>query len=115
MIISSNALASALTFSRIILQIKRAVADFKTNLREKIKTTDDKSIGNSFKKILDSVHPLIGKYEGIIYYPYSSKINFRPIFSFIKGNKFIFLVSFSQPDPSMSLTTDGLNNIMERR
>jgi hypothetical protein len=35
--------------------IKKAVADFKTDLREKIKTTDDKSLGNSFKKILDKL------------------------------------------------------------
>ena len=26
-----------------------------------------------------------------------------------------YLVSFSQTDPSMSLTADGLNNFMERR
>jgi hypothetical protein len=28
--------------------IKRAVADFKTDIRQKIKSTDDKSLGNSF-------------------------------------------------------------------
>jgi hypothetical protein len=32
-----------------------------------------------------------------------------------RKNKFIFPVSFSQPDPSKSLTADGLNNLKERR
>ncbi len=35
--------------------IKTAVANFKTDLREKIKNTDDKSLGNSFKKIIDKL------------------------------------------------------------
>lgn len=35
--------------------IKRAVANFKTDLREKIKTTDDKSLGNSFQKIINKL------------------------------------------------------------
>jgi hypothetical protein len=35
--------------------IKRAVANFKTDLRQKIKTTDDKSLSKSFKKILDKL------------------------------------------------------------
>jgi hypothetical protein len=35
--------------------IKRAVANFKTDLREKIKNTDDKSLGNSFQKIINKL------------------------------------------------------------
>lgn len=35
--------------------IKTAVANFKTDLREKIKTTDDKSLGNSFQKIINKL------------------------------------------------------------
>ena len=35
--------------------IKTAVANFKTDLRKKIKNTDDKSLGNSFKKIIDKL------------------------------------------------------------
>jgi len=35
--------------------IKTAVANFKTDLREKIKTTDDKSLCKSFKKIIDKL------------------------------------------------------------
>jgi hypothetical protein len=35
--------------------IKTAVANFKTDLREKIKNTDDKSLGNNFKKIIDKL------------------------------------------------------------
>jgi hypothetical protein len=35
--------------------IKRAVANFKTDLRKKIKNTDDKSLGKSFKKIIDKL------------------------------------------------------------
>lgn len=35
--------------------IKRAVANFKTDLRKKIKATDDKSLCNSFKKIIDKL------------------------------------------------------------
>lgn len=36
--------------------IKRAVANFKTDLRKKIKATDDKSLCNSFKKIIDKLN-----------------------------------------------------------
>lgn len=35
--------------------IKTAVANFKTDLREKIKTTDDKSLCNSFQKIINKL------------------------------------------------------------
>ena len=35
--------------------IKTAAANFKTDLREKIKNADDKSLGNSFKKIIDKL------------------------------------------------------------
>ena len=35
--------------------IKTAVANFKTDLRKKIKNADDKSLGNSFKKIIDKL------------------------------------------------------------
>jgi len=35
--------------------IKRAVAKFKTELRKKIKNTDDKSLSKSFKKIIDKL------------------------------------------------------------
>lgn len=35
--------------------IKRAVANFKTDLKEKIENTDDKSLGNSFQKIISKL------------------------------------------------------------
>jgi len=60
--------------------IKRAVANFKTDLKEKIKNTDHKSLNKSFKKIIDKL-----KENG-------KRLFSDPITVYVNGEKRIILI-----------------------